>query len=208
MIIHNVEQGSEEWHLARTGVITASRVKDARDRLKNGSYSAKALDYAMELAMERTTGYPLDEGFTTWQMKRGNELEDQGRSYFERSTGFNVEQVGFITSDCGNFGASPDGLVGTDAGLEIKCPVSASQIRKLFIDFDISDYHDQVQFGLWITGRTWWHLVTYHPGLEAQGIPLKQWTVIRDDEYIESMVKDLNEFNEMVYNKFMPAIAA
>ena len=83
MIVVECEQGSEEWHLARAGVPTASMFKVARSRLKSGKnqgqFTEAAKDYAFRLAIERISGKPLDEGFETWQMKRGHELEPAAR---------------------------------------------------------------------------------------------------------------------------------
>ena len=78
MIIHTAPQGSEDWHKARAGKVTASMFKTARERLKSGkdkgSFTKAARDYAFRLAVERISGLPLDEGFETWQMRRGHEL--------------------------------------------------------------------------------------------------------------------------------------
>jgi hypothetical protein len=208
MIIHECEQGTPEWHLARTGVISASRVKDARATLKNGSPAAASLDYATEIAMERIIGYPLDDGFETYAMRRGRDLEALARDFYIRSNSAEVETVGFITTDCGFFGCSPDSLVGTDGGLEIKCPMGPSQLRKLFIDFDIQDYMDQIQTCMWITGRTWWDLVIYHPGLESKGIDIKTTRVTRDENYIKQMVSELEGFNQRIVTQYEQRIAA
>lgn len=199
MKYHEIQQGSEEWFIARAGVISASRFKDARSKLKNGAPSAAALDYAMEIAMENVTGLPLSEGFQTFAMRRGNEEEANGRFEYELATGSTVEQVGFITTDCGNFGASPDGLIDEDGGYECKSPISASQLRKLLIEFEISDYYDQVQGCMWIAERQWWDLHVWHPGLKTAGIPLKLWRIERDESYIDSLVKDLKEFESLVH---------
>lgn len=198
MIVHDHEQGSEAWHLARAGVVSASRYKDARAKLKTGAPAAAQLDYAMEVAMERVTGLPLDEGFQSFAMRRGNEEEGNGRFEYEIAHGVTVNQVGFITTDCGRFGASPDGLIDEDGGYECKSPISSSQLRKLLIEFEISDYYDQVMGCMWITGREWWDLHVWHPGLKQAGIPLKVWRIERDESYINALVQDLNNFESLI----------
>ena len=84
MIIVECEQGSPEWHQARAGCITASMFKVARKRLKSGAnkgeFTEEAKNYAFRLAVERISGTPLDEGFQTWQMKRGHELEPEAQA--------------------------------------------------------------------------------------------------------------------------------
>ena len=195
-------QGSTEWLQSRCGVITASMFKVARERLKSGpnkgDFTEAAKDYAFRLAFERISGELMDEGYQTWQMERGHELEPAARYTHEIETGCVVEQVGFVTDDDGTFGASADGFIGSDTGLEIKCLVSAKGIRKLWFAEDMSDFMDQVQGGMWITGRTKWHFALYCPALATIGKELFLRIVPRDEEYIEAMERDLRAFAELV----------
>lgn len=205
MITYNHPQGSPEWLQSRCGVITASMFKVARERLKSGpnkgDFTEAAKDYAFRLAFERISGQLMDEGFTTWQMDRGHELEPQARAAHEIETGCVVEQVGFVTTDDGVFGASADGFIGDTTGLEIKCLVSAKGIRKLWFADDLSDFMDQVQGGMWITGRSDWHFVMYSPALAGIEKHLFLRVVKRDEAYIEAMARDLLDFAELV-NEF------
>lgn len=202
MIAYNHPQGSPEWLQSRCGVITASMFKVARERLKSGpnkgDFTEAAKDYAFRLAFERISGTLMDEGFTTWQMERGHELEPQARAAHEIETGCVVEQVGFVTDDDGVFGASADGFIGTDSGLEIKCLVSAKGIRKLWFADDMSDFMDQVQGGMWITGRSDWHFAMYCPALAGIEKHLFLRVVQRDDAFIEKMASDLADFAALV----------
>ncbi|WWW34559.1 lambda exonuclease family protein [Stenotrophomonas rhizophila] len=195
-------QGSPEWLQSRCGVVTASMFKVARERLKSGpnkgDFTEAAKDYAFKVAYERISGELMDEGYQTWQMERGHELEPAARYTHEIETGCVVEQVGFITDDDGVFGASADGFIGSDTGLEIKCLVSAKGIRKLWFAEDMSDFMDQVQGGMWITGRISWHFALYCPPLAAVGKELFLRVVERDQVYIEAMEKDLREFAALV----------
>lgn len=195
-------QGSAEWLQSRCGVCTASMFKVARERLKSGpnkgDFTEAAKDYAFRLAYERISGELMDEGYQTWQMERGHELEPAARYTHEIETGCVVEQVGFVTDDDGKFGASADGFIGSDTGLEIKCLVSAKGIRKLWFAEDLSDFMDQVQGGMWITGRAQWHFALYCPAMAAVEKELFLRVVKRDEAYIEAMQKDLGEFASLV----------
>ena len=114
--------------------------------------------YMHELAAERITGMPAVH-FATAAMERGNELEPEARSYYEMQTGCTVQEVGLCMPDHGRWACSPDGLVGDDGGLEIKCPMPKAHISAL-LDQGAS-YAIQVQASLWITGRAWWDLLIY-----------------------------------------------
>jgi hypothetical protein len=200
MLLYTEPQGSPEWHAARAGVITGSMFRTARERKRDGSLTAKARRYAFRLAVERISGRPMDDfGFETWQMRRGRELEPEARDAFERHSGLLVEPAGFITSDDARFGASADGFVGHDEGLEIKCLVSPDSLLDVLLSNDISDYMDQCQGGMWLTGRKAWHFVAYCPALASIGRALTRWRVPRDDEYIAKLAADLAAFEAHVH---------
>lgn len=202
MRIVECEQGSESWHQARAGVITASMFRVARERLKSGKnagdFTEAAKNYAFRCAIERISGTPIDEGFETWQMRRGHELEPAARAAHEAASGEIVFRAGFVLTDCGRFGASADGLIDDDQGSEYKCLVSPEGLRDVLLDNDISKYMDQIQGCMWITGRRRWHYCMYCPALEGVGRAL-YWRVIeRDDDYIEAMESDLIGFMRLV----------
>lgn len=202
MIIVTCEQGSPEWHAARAGVITASMFVVARERLKvgpgKGGLSAMAKAYAFRLAIERVSGEPLDEGFETWQMRRGHALETDARHEHEVLTGEFVERAGFVLTDDEIYGASADGLIGADGGSEYKCLVSPEGLRDILIDNDFSKFTDQVQGCMWLTGRKWWDFCLYCPALAPIGKQLWCRRVERDDNYIDEMVEQLVEFEREV----------
>ena len=204
MIVHECEQGSEAWHMARAGCITASmfKVTRASARLKSGpnkgEYSEAAKNYAFRLAVERISGRPLDEGFETWQMRRGHELEPEARAEHEAAAGVLVQRAGFVTTDDGTFGASADGLIAPDGGSEYKCLVSPEGLRQVLLDDDLSEFTDQIQGCMWITGRRWWHFALYCPALAPIGKALYWRHIERDDDYINAMELDLIEFNRLV----------
>ena len=202
MIIYDHPQGSAEWLASRAGVITASKFAEARKRLKSGpkkgGFTEAAEDYAFRVAVERISGAPLDEGFSTWAMKRGNELEPEARAWVEVKLGIFVDTAGFVTTDDEKFGASADGFIDKDGGLEIKCLVDPGRIRNVILSDDISEFMDQIQGGMWITGRKWWQFALFCPALEKVGLQLYTKRVERDDNYINEMELDLLEFERVV----------
>jgi hypothetical protein len=199
MIVHTYPQGSEDWLRARAGKVTASMFKDARSRLKKtGEPTEAALNYAFKVAVEAISGIPMDEGFQTWQMRRGNELEPEARDLYAVRTGNTVDLCSFITTDCESYGASADGLIGEDGGLEIKCLVSPERIRNAILNYDITEWIDQVQGGMWITGRKWWDFVIYCPALSGVGRELTIWHIERDEDYIAQLESDLSSFTGIV----------
>ncbi|MGH8332537.1 MAG: YqaJ viral recombinase family protein, partial [Pseudomonas sp.] len=160
--------------------------------------SGAALTYAFELAVERIGGKPLDNGFETWQMRRGHELEPEARMEHEIQTGLIVTQVGLVKTDDSVFGASADGFIGEDGGAEYKCFLAPDKLRAFHIDNDASEVVDQVQGCMWITGRKWWHIGMYCPLLKPVGRQLWLQEFKRDDDYIEKLEEDLWQFKLLV----------
>ena len=176
----------------------ADVVERALSGKRVGDFSESAKNYAFRLAVERISGTPLDEGFSTWAMKRGQELEPEARAQVEVSLGVFVDEAGFVCTDDLKFGASADGFIDDDGGLEIKCLVDPSRLRKVIMTRDISEFMDQIQGGMWITGRRWWQFALYCPALEPVGLHLWTRRVDRDDNYINEMELDLLEFERLV----------
>lgn len=212
-LLHNCKQGSPEWLQARAGVITASEFKKARGRMKvardgkqKGDLTDTALDYAFQKAIERISRVPLDENHVTWQMKRGHELEPDARICHEdllmRRGGAlantMVVEAGFMTTPDGLFGCSVDGLIGDEGGSEYKCLASAAKLRKVILFDDISDYMDQIQGCMAISGRSWWHFGLYCPALKPVGLQFQMLEVERDDDYIDELWRDLLAFKVVV----------
>jgi hypothetical protein len=195
-------QGSDEWKAARCGAITASMFAKCRKRLKTGpnrgDFTTAAKDYAFRLAIERISGAPLDEGYQTWAMERGQEMEPEARLEHEMQAGVMVRRAGFVLTDDRAFGCSADGFIDSDGGSEYKCFVSPERLRSILIDGDTSELDDQVQGCMWITGRKWWHIALYCPALRPIDKHLWWREVQRDENYIESMEADLMEFKRLV----------
>lgn len=213
MIICDAQQGTEQWHRDRAGVITASMFVEVRKQLKSGpnkgDLTAAAKNYAFRLAIERISGEPLmDGGFDTWAMRRGRELEPEARMLHEQRLGTMIEAVSFIHTDDGNYGASADGFIGEEGGAEYKCLVSPDRLRTIIIDQDLAQFNDQIQGCMWITGRKWWHFGLYCPALGSAGKELIIHEVLRDDNYIEELEQDLYKFNKLVETNRTQILAA
>lgn len=197
MIHHDYDQGTPEWFAARKGVITGSRFRDCRDRLKNGNPTAKCTGYAMDTARERVGG-TVPPTFQNAAMRTGTEQEPLARMAYEAHTGNLVQEVGFITTDDGMFGVSADGLVGDDGVLEIKTMVSSDTLFTALADGDISAYTDQCNGYLWLLGRQWVDLVLWAPDLTDLGLQLTVRRITRDEDAIQALEDDLMKFAQTV----------
>ena len=189
MIVHHCTQGSPEWFELRRGIPTASNF----DRIltpKTGKPSASADPYISELIAERYHIGPLDELEATASdaMKQGLALEPEARHRYEAETGVAVAQVGFVTTDDGRLGCSPDGLVGDSGGLEVKCPSGKTHVGYLRERVLPDDYKAQVHGSLIVTGRKWWDFVSY-----CHGLPLFRVRVV-PDEYTDRLREALYLF--------------
>ena len=196
-------QGTSEWFNARAGACTASMFSTVRDTLKSGpnkgGYKKAAEDYAFKLAIERISGEALQgEQFETFSMRRGHELEPDARALHSFKIGQDVQTAGIVRTTDGKFGASVDGLIGDDGISEYKCFVAPEKLRSILIDGDIGDVTNQVQGGLWLTGRKWCDFALYCPALACIDQELTVKRVYRDDDYIEAMERDLLAFDELV----------
>ena len=178
-------QGTEEWFESRIGKVTASRVADVLATIKTGE-SASRKNYRMELVCQRLTGQ-RDEGFTNSHMERGIELEPLARAAYEFQQGVTVTEVGFIDHPSIEMsGASPDGLVGLDGLVEIKCPTAANHIDTLLSGKAPSKYIPQMQWQMACTGAKWCDFVSYCPTV-GDNLALFVVRVERDYEYIDEV---------------------
>lgn len=179
-------QGSPEWHAAKLGVASASNF--SKILAKGQGKTRKA--YMLRLAAEILSSEP-QETYSNAAMERGIEIEPQAREYYEGLNGVKVEQVGFCKLD-DNIGCSPDGLVGTDGGIEIKCPNTTTHITYILADKLPSEYVAQVQGSLWVTDRKWWDFLSFDPRLK--GRPFWSIRVERDEAYINKLAIEVNQF--------------
>jgi putative phage-type endonuclease len=161
-----IEQGTDKWHALRRGVITASaigKLLTATGKPANNDTSRAQL---YQLLAERITG-ESDPGFYNDDMARGHLLEPYARGIYAKN--FDpVAECGFVTLTTptgGVLGYSPDGLVGNDGLIEIKCPRPKTHLKALLTGEVPSEYIPQVQTGLAVTGRRWCDYISYSPGL-------------------------------------------
>jgi putative phage-type endonuclease len=184
-IIETCEQGSIEWLSLRLGKITASRVKDVLTKGRGTSPSKTSESYMMELIAEILTGNSKPF-FENDAMRWGTETEPQARAMYAVNNDFvDVKEVAFVEHN-EQVGISPDGLVGDDGLLEIKCPNTTTQLKRALSDDYSADYKAQIQMQLWVTEREWCDFLSFDPRLECSAGYLQQ-RVMRDEEYIEEM---------------------
>lgn len=158
------EQRTDDWFAQRCGKVTASRIADVMAKTKTG-YGAGRANYMADLVAERLTGVPKP-GFSNAAMQWGTDTEPQARAMYELQTGREVVEVGFIPHPTiENTGASPDGLVGDDGLVEIKCPNTATHITTLRGASIYLKYVLQMHWQMICTGRTWCDFVSFDPRL-------------------------------------------
>ena len=179
MRVSNFEQGSQEWLQSRLGKPTASNF--GKLITPTGKPSASAESYINELIAQRITG-ELPEFFKSEAMERGNELEPHAKASYEFTHDVDVVEVGLCLHDEFECGASPDGLIGEDGGIEIKCPMPHTHVAYLRAGEVPSKYIPQIQGCMWITGRKWWDFMSYHPAMENLIVRVE-----RDDAYIKKL---------------------
>jgi putative phage-type endonuclease len=155
-----MEQRSEEWFQARLGKVTASRVADVLAKIKSGE-SASRRNYKIQLVSERLTG-ERQETYINQAMQDGIDREFYARERYVQQFG-EVEEVGFVKHPTLEAGASPDGMVGDDGIIEIKCPMGSTHTETLITQEVPSKYVPQIQFQLLVTGRKWCDFVSYNP---------------------------------------------
>lgn len=195
MKIIPVKQGTTEWLTARAGIFTASEL----DNLITPTWKARTgetrANYILRKVAERCVGYALDQSVGSWAVDQGVILEQEAIPWMEFTHDVKVDRVGFVTSDCGRIGCSPDGLIGEDGGIEIKCPQPPAHVKYLLSGGVPSDYLAQVHGSLYVTGRRWWKFLSY-----SRALPPVLVHVERDEEIMAKidavMQEALAEFDE------------
>lgn len=189
-----IEQGSPEWFAQRCGKATASKIADIIATTKSGP-SASRKNYLAQLVAERLTG-TVAESFTNGAMQWGTDKEPEARAAytFLRADGVEVAEAEFTAhSSIPDSGASPDGLVGPDGLLEIKCPNTATHIDTLLTGKIDSKYITQMQWQMACTGRAWCDFVSYDPRM-PEHLALFVKRVPRDDAAIIKLETEVSAF--------------
>jgi len=191
-----MDQRSPEWHAIRLGRVTASRVADIVAKTKTG-YSTSRMNYMAELICERLTGMQ-GASYTNAAMLWGVEVEPQARSAYEGATGSLVIELGFAPHNAISMaGASPDGLIGDDGLVEIKCPITATHIETLLGQSVPGRYNTQMQWQMACTGRKWCDFVSYDPRM-PEGMQIFIKRVDRDNVAIAELEREVVNFiNEL-----------
>ena len=187
-----MEQRTVEWHKARLGKVTASRIADVMAVSKSG-VAATRQNYEAQLIAERLSGNPTP-GFTNAAMQWGTEQEPNARSAYSFIVDTNVEEIGFIDHPSIKMsGASPDGLIGKDGLVEIKCPNTATHLRFLEDEKIERKYRYQMNWQMACAGRQWCDFVSYDPRLPDR-FGIKIIRVMRDDTLISDIEYEVAEF--------------
>lgn len=187
-----VQQGTPEWHQLRLGKVTASRVADILAKTKTGP-SASRGNYLIELALQRVTK-TIEESYTNAAMEWGTQTEPQARVAYEVKTGNFVDQVAFVDHPTiAGFGCSPDGLVGSDGLIEIKCPNSATHWSYIKANEPPNKYFIQMQAQMAVTGAKWCDFVSFDPRMPERS-QLLIVSVPIDREFILFMETEIKQF--------------
>jgi hypothetical protein len=187
MRVIDCEQGTPEWHAARAGFATASNFDAILAKARKGyDESTMRRNYRARLVVERLSGSVIEGGFSNAATRLGQEREPLARAAYEVHTRQFVDTVGFLFDDMHQAGASPDGLIGDDGGLEVKCPELSTHLEYLRRPDAPPEYRPQIQGNLWISGRKWWDFVSYNPDFPPH-LQLVIRRVHRNEDYITQL---------------------
>ena len=185
-------QGSEEWKALRLGKATASRVADIVARTKSG-YGASRANYMAQLIAERLTGQ-VGESYVNAAMQHGIDTESEARNAYCFYSGNAVDEVAFVPHPTiADAGCSPDGLVGDDGLVEIKCPNTATHLETLLGQAVPGKYGTQIQFQMACTGRKWCDWVSYDPRM-PESMRMFVMRIERDDRLIAELETEVAAF--------------
>jgi len=187
-------QGEDSWFQARVGYISASRISE----MLAGGKGVTREKYLVQLAIERLTGIPSANGYKSSAMFRGNEIEPEARDSYNFINDVDAIEVGFIKHPViDNFGASPDGCIGSDGLIEIKCPDSHVHIGYMLNQKIPTPYVLQMQTQLACTGRKWVDFCSYNKDMPPR-LRLFIMRVNRDEEKIRMIEKAVVEFDNEI----------
>lgn len=183
-----IEQGSVEWMLARSGLPTASEF----DSLVTPEFKIRTGEmpktYLHKKVAEAWQGGPLI-GFNVFDVEQGQILESEAKPWYSLEYGEEITPVGFITTDDGRIGCSPDGLLGENSGIEIKCPAVHTHCGYVLKGSLPKEYAAQVFGSMFVTGRPYWNFLSYR-----RHFPPLMLTVHRDEEIMKTLAIALAEF--------------
>lgn len=199
MKVHDCIQGTPEWLKLRAGIPTASQFDMILT--KSGKPSQSAERYLLTLLAERIMGHPIDDHISMW-MRRGSQLEQDAVAFYELQRDLETVPVGFVTNDAVTWGASPDRFVGDEGCLEVKCPKEYIHLGYLLQSGTAYDaYKVQVQGQMWITGRKWVDVLSYHPEM-----PWALFRTERDEKFIEALEAAVTTFSMELERRFVECV--
>ena len=187
MKIYNFEQRTEDWYNIRKGKMTAS---NAETIIANG----KGLETYIYNLMAEYYSSAEKENYINADMQRGIDLEPEARLEFEFYTNLDVQEVGFIEHN-EFIGVSPDGLIGDDGLIEIKCPNDSIYFKLLLSNNIKPEYIAQMQMQMYVTDRQYCYFVSYNPNFE-KSLYIKK--ISRDEEMIDKLKKGLERGTELI----------
>lgn len=194
-----MKQRTEKWFSDKAAHVSASRFKDVMAFSQKTGKPLKAReDYLIEIVTERLTGESIASSHGA-AGRWGTEVEEYAGLAYEAETGFICKESEFIRHPKIKYvGCSPDGLINSDGGMEIKCPVNSSNHLKTIIADLMPDEHiPQVQGCMWVTDRKWWDFVSYDPRMPPH-LQLFIKRIERDDKYIQMLEEETNKFLDEV----------
>ena len=208
---NKAEQRSKEWFEVRRGRLTASKfdtivkLPRAKKDIEAGVLTDGQMTYLYEILSSILV---KRDGFSNEATERGTELEAEAIKVFEKKQGVKVDSVGFVTYEEGDLagyvGGSPDGLVGDDKIIEVKCPFNpVHHIKTCYTGQVPSQYVAQVQGNMMCTGRKMCYFISYDPRFADYGLEMKVIEIPRDEEYIKMLQNGLRRvlkvYEELTY---------
>jgi YqaJ-like viral recombinase domain len=194
LVIYDMAQGSEEWFKVRAGLPTASVFQTIMATGRDGGESKTREKLLRKLAGEKRTGQPSEDDFRSLAMDRGRALEEEARQSYCRRQKVEIRRIGFARNFEGlkECGASPDGLIGFDGGVEIKTARPDVLIEMLNNPQSMAREHRaQMQGNMLVFERDYWDLTVYaHAEMPAIDIRVR-----RDESYIREMHEQIEVFN-------------
>lgn len=199
-------QRTPEWHISRLGCLTGSRIADALDYTKKGE-GAKRINYRLEMLSERLTGLKT-EFYVNQAMQWGIDQENAAKEAYEAETGELVIEVGFIRHPILDWaGASPDGLIGNDGLVEIKCPNTTTHLSTILTGEIAEKYKLQMTWQLLCTQRKWCDFVSFDPRFpEELQLYITRYTPSAEELLsVDMQAKEFLESVELLSNKLTKA---
>jgi hypothetical protein len=220
-LFHYEEQGTDGWLRRRLGRVTGSEMKNViawkyprptkKDPDPVPQPKAERISYKKQLVAQRLIGELGRENiFVNEAMRWGSMNEDIARTNYRLAFGTRVEQVGIIDHPTLKASYSPDGLVGDDGLIEIKCLEPWNHLYTMVKTNEMPDqFKPQVQMGLWITDRQWCDFIGYD-SRQPVGLDLFSVRIERDEDYINMLAEETEQFlkeveaDVVMFLKFLP----